>query len=76
MVATVSNRQSAQDDGMQLESHATDGSLGDAAGAEKGGLHVSTSYPDGGAAAWAVAIGTSAVLFCTLGYVNSFGCVF
>ncbi|KAH6646160.1 monocarboxylate permease-like protein [Truncatella angustata] len=30
-------------------------------------------YPEGGAEAWGVAIGTSLSLFCTLGYVNSFG---
>lgn len=30
-------------------------------------------YPEGGAKAWGVAIGTSLALFCSLGYVNSFG---
>lgn len=33
------------------------------------------SFPEGGARAWAVAIGTAGVLFCTLGYINSFGLV-
>jgi hypothetical protein len=33
----------------------------------------SHDFPDGGPRAWAVAIGTSFVLFATLGYVNSFG---
>ncbi|EXJ84172.1 hypothetical protein A1O3_04839 [Capronia epimyces CBS 606.96] len=73
MAAPISSQQSALHDDMQPTSHATNSSLGDAAGAEKGDLQVPTDYPDGGAAAWAVAIGTSAVLFCTLGYVNSFG---
>ncbi|XXG96376.1 hypothetical protein Hte_002658 [Hypoxylon texense] len=30
-------------------------------------------YPEGGAKAWSVAAGTSLALFCSLGYVNSFG---
>jgi hypothetical protein len=68
MAATVSNPPSDQDADVQLESHASDGT-----GAEKGGGQVPTDFPEGGAAAWAVAIGTSAVIFCTLGYVNSFG---
>ncbi|ODH34120.1 hypothetical protein ACO22_03165 [Paracoccidioides brasiliensis] len=31
------------------------------------------SFPDGGARAWSVALGTSGVLFCTFGYVNAYG---
>ncbi|PGH33695.1 hypothetical protein GX50_03522 [[Emmonsia] crescens] len=31
------------------------------------------SYPDGGARAWGVAVGTSGVLFCTFGLANAFG---
>lgn len=31
------------------------------------------SFPEGGARAWGVAAGAAGVLFCTLGYVNSFG---
>ncbi|EEP76862.1 predicted protein [Uncinocarpus reesii 1704] len=30
-------------------------------------------FPDGGTRAWAVALGTAGIAFCTLGYVNSFG---
>ncbi|KAL4922782.1 major facilitator superfamily domain-containing protein [Aspergillus aurantiobrunneus] len=30
-------------------------------------------YPDGGSRAWSVALGTAGVMFCTLGYVNSWG---
>ncbi|KAI0908377.1 monocarboxylate permease-like protein [Ustulina deusta] len=30
-------------------------------------------FPEGGARAWGVAFGTSLAVFCTLGYVNSFG---
>ena len=30
-------------------------------------------FPEGGARAWAVAAGTGGILFCTLGYTNSFG---
>lgn len=30
-------------------------------------------YPEGGSRAWLVAMGTGGVLFCTLGYTNSFG---
>ena len=31
------------------------------------------TFPEGGARAWFVAAGTAGVLFCTLGYTNSFG---
>lgn len=31
------------------------------------------TFPEGGARAWFVAAGAAGVLFCTLGYVNSFG---
>ena len=31
------------------------------------------TFPEGGARAWFVAAGTAGVLFCTLGYANSFG---
>ena len=34
-----------------------------------------TTFPEGGARAWAVAAGTAAALFCTLGYSNAFGWV-
>jgi hypothetical protein len=30
-------------------------------------------YPDGGLKAWSVAIGSAGVLFCTMGYANSWG---
>ncbi|TGO82216.1 hypothetical protein BPOR_0887g00020 [Botrytis porri] len=30
-------------------------------------------FPDGGARAWSVAAGAAGVLFCTFGYINSFG---
>jgi hypothetical protein len=30
-------------------------------------------FPEGGLQAWLVAAGTAAILFCTLGYTNSFG---
>jgi hypothetical protein len=33
------------------------------------------AFPEGGARAWSVAIGTAAVAFCTMGYINSFGSV-
>jgi hypothetical protein len=33
----------------------------------------SPDFPDGGARAWSIALGSSAVLFCTLGSVSSFG---
>lgn len=33
------------------------------------------TFPEGGARAWLVAIGTAGIAFCTLGYVNSFGLV-
>lgn len=68
MAGMVSNQQSNQHGAAPVESHASDD-----AGAEKAGEQVPTDFPEGGAAAWAVAIGTSAVTFCTLGYVNSFG---
>jgi hypothetical protein len=30
-------------------------------------------FPEGGARAWSVALGTAGILFCTFGYVNAFG---
>jgi hypothetical protein len=30
-------------------------------------------FPEGGARAWSVAVGTAGVTFCTFGYVNTFG---
>ena len=30
-------------------------------------------FPEGGARAWSVALGTAGVLFCTFGYANAFG---
>ena len=30
-------------------------------------------FPEGGAKAWAVALGCSGLLFCTFGYINAFG---
>ena len=30
-------------------------------------------FPEGGARAWGVALGTAGVLFCTFGYANAFG---
>jgi hypothetical protein len=32
-----------------------------------------SEFPEGGARAWMVAAGTASVMFCTLGYTNSFG---
>lgn len=37
---------------------------------EKNGAN---DYPDGGLRAWSVAAGTASIMFCTLGYTNSFG---
>ncbi|KAF2663536.1 putative monocarboxylate permease [Microthyrium microscopicum] len=34
---------------------------------------INQDFPEGGTRAWSVAFGTSAAIFCTLGYVNSFG---
>jgi hypothetical protein len=31
------------------------------------------SFPDGGGRAWSVAAGCAGILFCTFGYINSFG---
>lgn len=33
------------------------------------------TFPEGGARAWGVALGTAGVLFCTFGFANSFGYV-
>jgi hypothetical protein len=30
-------------------------------------------FPDGGGRAWSVAAGCAGILFCTFGYINSFG---
>jgi hypothetical protein len=53
--------------------------------AEKGGNDATESlkevgaahqeFPEGGARAWATASGTALIMFCTLGYVNSWGYV-
>jgi hypothetical protein len=45
----------------------------DANEAEKGRSKDSSNFPDGGARAWSIALCSSAVLFCTLGSVSSFG---
>jgi hypothetical protein len=31
------------------------------------------TFPDGGITAWSIALASAGVLFCTFGYVNSFG---
>lgn len=31
------------------------------------------TFPEGGAKAWGVAIGSGGMFFCTFGYVNAFG---
>lgn len=46
--------------------------IADSAGEDK---PPTTDFPDGGTRAWAVAVGTAGIAFCTLGYVNSFGLV-
>jgi hypothetical protein len=33
------------------------------------------TYPEGGARAWSVALACGGIVFCTFGYVNSFGYV-
>lgn len=50
-------------------------SLGGALSNQADGREISEeiSFPEGGARAWFVAAGAAGVLFCTLGYVNSFG---
>ncbi|KAL2835315.1 major facilitator superfamily domain-containing protein [Aspergillus pseudoustus] len=35
--------------------------------------HGLADFPDGGSRAWGVALGNSGVMFCTLGYINSWG---
>jgi hypothetical protein len=50
-------------------------SQGDVTSIEKTEPGPSADFPDGGLQAWTVAISASCVLFCTLGYVNSFGFV-
>lgn len=47
--------------------------------AEKGGVDADDKdavqeFPEGGARAWATASGTALIMFCTVGYVNSWGC--
>ncbi|EGD85256.1 hypothetical protein H112_08987 [Trichophyton rubrum D6] len=41
--------------------------------AGNGDDHNLDDFPEGGARAWAVAIGTAGIAFCTLGVINSFG---
>lgn len=48
---------------------------GDITAVEKAEPGPSVDFPDGGLQAWTVAISTSCVLLCTLGYMNSFGFV-
>lgn len=40
---------------------------------EKDGQADASDVPEGGAQAWLVAAGTGGILFCTMGYTNSFG---
>ncbi|EGE06905.1 monocarboxylate permease [Trichophyton equinum CBS 127.97] len=42
--------------------------------AGNGDDHTLDDFPEGGARAWAVTIGTAGIAFCTLGVINSFGC--
>jgi hypothetical protein len=42
-------------------------------GAEEEPLSDEDAFPEGGARAWSVAMGNAGVMFCTLGYVNSWG---
>lgn len=49
----------------------TDGSC-NAADGEKGTSPVVT-FPEGGARGWATTAGAAGVLFCTFGYINTFG---
>lgn len=58
------------------------GGIGDERDMEKAGgerrteeeaVDTTMDYPEGGCRAWATASGTSIVMLCTLGYVNSYG---
>ncbi|KAK2053119.1 riboflavin transporter MCH5 [Colletotrichum caudatum] len=40
---------------------------------ENGTLSADDDFPEGGTRAWLVAAGTAGILFCSLGYTNSFG---
>ncbi|KAK2009679.1 riboflavin transporter MCH5 [Colletotrichum eremochloae] len=40
---------------------------------EKATISADDGFPEGGTRAWLVAAGTACILFCTLGYTNSFG---
>jgi hypothetical protein len=51
----------------------TDGEVSNQLAVEEETVEDDGSYPEGGLKAWLVAGGTAAVLFCTLGYTNSFG---
>jgi hypothetical protein len=60
---------------LRNESEALD-SLNEATLAEKVEIKgMPDDFPEGGLRAWAVAIASSFVVFCTLGYSNSFGYV-
>lgn len=60
------------DDGVQTTHHASD-TLEDAESSEKVAQTIPDDFPEGGTRAWGVAISASCVVFCTLGYTNSFG---
>lgn len=42
---------------------------------EKAGAPAPPAFPDGGLRAWSVAAGHAGAMFCTFGYINSFGFV-
>ena len=74
-MASLNSNQNTVLDEEKIEGEMDNGSdnVIDASEVEKGVLDVPGDFPEGGGAAWAVAIGSSAVVFCTLGYINSFG---
>jgi hypothetical protein len=68
--AITANHLPAQNEGHNGKISQEESSPGETDGKE---IAEMTTFPEGGARAWAVAAGAAGVLFCTLGYSNAFG---
>lgn len=65
--SSTSSPPAAPSTGQQQEKHTEDEKQ------EKITRSTDDDYPEGGTRAWLVAAGTAGILFCSLGYTNSFG---
>jgi hypothetical protein len=68
--AIIANHLQAQNEEHNGKTSQEESSPGETDGKE---ISEMTTFPEGGARAWAVAAGAAGVLFCTFGYSNAFG---